>query len=117
MTGKNSRTSRQIVGGIMTKQQPQEVSKLPTFGQRKVASRASSVAAVRQLGMQRGIEMLPPLVTPFDNTSLHKSVAPLARKEARLEPVIDAAEALDAGWLELWYQPKFNAPDAKSPCI
>jgi EAL domain-containing protein (putative c-di-GMP-specific phosphodiesterase class I) len=173
----------------MTKQQPQEVSKLPTFGQRKVASRAcvvdgkphvrrflretleeigfitcecaqaaaldavldaplgvdlvvvgsangaqaaavvealaakafggkvlllgprnaSSVAAVRQLGMQRGIEMLPPLVTPFDNTSLHQSVAPLARKEARLEPVIDAAEALDAGWLELWYQPKFNA--------
>jgi len=23
--------------------------------------------------------------------------------------VIDATEALDAGWLELWYQPKFNA--------
>src|ERR1700757_3349315 len=43
MIGKKSRTSRQIVGGIMTKQQPQEVSTLPTFGQRKVASRACIV--------------------------------------------------------------------------
>jgi EAL domain-containing protein len=70
---------------------------------------ASSVAAVRQLGMQRRLEMLPPLVTPFDSTSLHTSVAALARKEVHPEPVIDATEALDAGWLELWYQPKFNA--------
>jgi EAL domain-containing protein (putative c-di-GMP-specific phosphodiesterase class I) len=53
--------------------------------------------------------MLPPLVTPFDSTSLHESVAALARKEAQREPVIDAAEALKAGWLELWYQPKLNA--------
>ncbi len=70
---------------------------------------ATSVIAVRQLGMQRRLEMLPPLVTPFDSTSLHASVAALARKEAHPGPVIDATEALDAGWLELWYQPKFNA--------
>jgi EAL domain-containing protein (putative c-di-GMP-specific phosphodiesterase class I) len=70
---------------------------------------SSSVAAVGQLGTQRGIEMLPPLVTPFDSTSLHESVAAFARKEAQRAPVIDATEALDAGWLELWYQPKFNA--------
>ena len=70
---------------------------------------SSSVAAVRQLGTQRGLEMLPPLVTPFDSASLHESVAVVARKEAQREPVIDAAEALNAGWLELWYQPKFNA--------
>ena len=173
----------------MTKQQPEEALKLPTFGQRKMASRvcvvdgkphvrkflcetleeigfiacdcahvaaldvaldeplgvdlivvgsangvqaatvvealaakafggkvlllgprnSSSVAAVGQLGTQRGIEMLPPLVTPFDSTSLHESVAAFARKEAQRAPVIDATEALDAGWLELWYQPKFNA--------
>lgn len=70
---------------------------------------SSSVAAVRHLGMQRRLEMLPPLVTPFDSASLHQSVAALARKDTQLEPVIDAGEALDAGWLELWYQPKFNA--------
>jgi EAL domain-containing protein (putative c-di-GMP-specific phosphodiesterase class I) len=70
---------------------------------------SSSVAAVGQLGTQRGIEMLPPLITPFDSTSLHESVAAFARKEAQRAPVIDATEALDAGWLELWYQPKFNA--------
>jgi hypothetical protein len=70
---------------------------------------SSSVAAVRQLGTQRGLEMLPPLVTPFDSTSLQESVAALARRESQQEPMIDAAEALNAGWLELWYQPKFNA--------
>ena len=70
---------------------------------------SSSVGAVRQLGSQRRLDMLPPLVTPFNSASLHQSVAALARKEAQREPVIDAAEALKAGWLELWYQPKFNA--------
>ena len=59
---------------------------------------SSSVAAVRQLGTQRRLEMLPPLVTPFDSTSLHESVGALAPKEAQPEPVIDAAEALDAGF-------------------
>ena len=173
----------------MTKQQPEEILKLPTFGRRKVASRvcvvdgkphvrkflcetleeigfitrecahvatldavldeplgvdlivvgsangehaatvvealaakefggkvllfgprnSSSVGAVRQLGTQRRLDMLPPLATPFDSTSLHESVAALARKEAQREPVIDATEALDSGWLELWYRPKFNA--------
>ena len=70
---------------------------------------SSSVAAVRQLGIQRGLEMLPPLVTPFDSASLQESVAALARKDGQSAPVIDATEALDAGWLELWYQPKFDA--------
>ena len=70
---------------------------------------SSSVGAVRQLGTQRRLDMLPPLATPFDSTSLHESVAALARKEAQREPVIDATEALDSGWLELWYRPKFNA--------
>ena len=79
--------------------------KVLLFGPRN----SSSVGAVRQLGTQRRLDMLPPLATPFDSTSLHESVAALARKEAQREPVIDATEALDAGWLELWYRPKFNA--------
>src|SRR5262249_18287032 len=153
-------TSLQIVGGTMTKKQPEEVLTLPTFGRRKMASRvcvvdakphvrkflcetledigfiacecahvggldavlderlgfdlvvvgcpdgvqaasvvealaakgfggkvlllgprnSSSVGAVRQLGSQRRLDMLPPLVTPFNSASLHQSVAALARK-------------------------------------
>ena len=80
--------------------------KVLLFGPRN----SSSVGAVRQLGTQRRLDMLPPLAgLPFDSTSLHESVAALARKEAQREPVIDATEALNSVWLELWYRPKFNA--------
>jgi len=66
------------------------------------------VAAVQELGEQLGIAMLPMLATPFDSAALRNSVATLLPMEALRSPVIDAAEALSAGWLELWYQPKFN---------
>ena len=79
--------------------------KVLLFGPRN----SSSVGAVQELGTQCLLDMLPPLATPFDSTSLHESVAALARKEAQREPVIDASEALESGWLELWYRPKFNA--------
>jgi EAL domain-containing protein (putative c-di-GMP-specific phosphodiesterase class I) len=52
--------------------------------------------------------MLPILATPFDSGSLRTSVATLLPVDAPPNPVIDAAEALSAGWLELWYQPKFS---------
>jgi EAL domain-containing protein (putative c-di-GMP-specific phosphodiesterase class I) len=67
-----------------------------------------TVAAVRQLCEQRGIDLLPPLITPFDNASLRACVTTILQPEGRPAPVIDAVEALNAGWLELWYQPKFN---------
>ena len=67
------------------------------------------VAAVQELGERLRIAMLPTLGTPFDGVSLRNSVATLLQREERQKPVIDAAEALRAGWLELWYQPKFNA--------
>ena len=66
------------------------------------------VRAVQELGEQLGIEMLPTLATPFDSWGLRNSVAKLLPIEAPPNPVIDAAEALNEGWLELWYQPKFN---------
>jgi EAL domain-containing protein (putative c-di-GMP-specific phosphodiesterase class I) len=52
--------------------------------------------------------MLPTLATPFDSGGLGNSVATLLPMETPPSPVIDAAEALSKGWLELWYQPKFN---------
>lgn len=64
--------------------------------------------AVQDLGGHLGLAMLPTLATPFDNEALCASVAALLPDTAMPNPVIDAAEALDAGWLELWYQPKFD---------
>jgi EAL domain-containing protein (putative c-di-GMP-specific phosphodiesterase class I) len=52
--------------------------------------------------------MLPMLATPFDSGGLRNSVATLLPTEAPPCPLIDAAEAVNAGWLELWYQPKFE---------
>ena len=66
------------------------------------------LAAVQEYGEQRGIAMLPMLATPFDSKSLGNSVATLRPIDATPSPVIHAAEALSAGWVELWYQPKFN---------
>src|SRR6202040_1263425 len=61
------------------------------------------LAAVQELGEQRGIGMLPALGTPFDRRSLGNSVATLLPAEALPSPVIEAAEALSGGWVELWY--------------
>src|SRR3982074_470093 len=66
------------------------------------------LAAVQELGEHRGIAMLPTLATPFDSRSLGNSVAPLLPTGAPPSPVIEAAEALSEGWVELWYQPKFD---------
>ena len=66
------------------------------------------VKAVRQIGEEYGIAMLPSLQTPFSAGSLRDSVAALLPAEPPPSPAVDVAEALKAGWLELWYQQKIN---------
>jgi EAL domain-containing protein (putative c-di-GMP-specific phosphodiesterase class I) len=66
------------------------------------------VEAVRDLGNELGIAMLPTLVTPFRSEGLRDSVASFLPADAPQNPPVDAAEALHAGWLELWYQPKIS---------
>ncbi len=66
------------------------------------------VTAVWELGERLGLTLLPTLSTPFDDNHLRDSVATFFPIEAPRPPV-DAAEALRAGWLELWYQPKLDA--------
>ena len=66
------------------------------------------VKAVRQIGDEYGIAMLPSLPTPFGAASLRASVAELLPAEPAPSPAVDVAEALKAGWLELWYQQKIN---------
>ncbi|WP_022721086.1 EAL domain-containing protein [Rhodopseudomonas sp. B29] len=62
--------------------------------------------ALQQLGHDHGLNMLPPLATPFNTPRLLQSLSPLLPREPLPEPEVDVAEALKAGWLELWYQPK-----------
>lgn len=67
------------------------------------------VRAVQQLGEECGIAMLPSLSTPFSAGTLRAGVAMLLPVEPAPSPVVDVAEALQAGWLELWYQQKIDA--------
>ncbi len=64
------------------------------------------VTAVQRHGETLGLTMLPVLNTPFGDRDLRAAVADLLPTELPSPPPVDAAEALDAGWLELWYQPK-----------
>ena len=66
------------------------------------------VNALRQLGEETGIAMLPPLTTPFSADGRRASVATLLPQKAPPSPPVDVAEALKAGWLELWYQQKID---------
>src|SRR5690606_4628107 len=45
---------------------------------------------------------------PFSAETLRQSVASLIPTEAPPSPAVDVAEALKAGWLELWYQRKID---------
>jgi EAL domain-containing protein (putative c-di-GMP-specific phosphodiesterase class I) len=67
------------------------------------------VRAVQQVGEEFGITMLPPLTTPFAAETLRERVGMLLPEEPAPSPTIHVSEALHAGWLELWYQPKIDA--------
>src|ERR1700687_5940205 len=67
------------------------------------------VKAVRQVGEEYGLAMLPPLTTPFGAGTLRERVATLLPEEAAPGPAVNVSEALHAGWLELWYQQKIDA--------
>jgi len=65
--------------------------------------------AVQQVGKEYGLTMLPPLGVPFAAEALRDRIAELLPQEPPPSPVVHVGEALHAGWLELWYQPKFDA--------
>jgi len=63
---------------------------------------------VEEFAETLGIALLPPLLTPFNDERLRDSIAALL-PEASDGPLLDMSEAVDSGWLELWYQPKIDA--------
>lgn len=65
--------------------------------------------AVQQVGAEYGLDMQLPLTTPFAAETLRDRVAMLLPDEPAPSPAVHVGEALHAGWLELWYQPKINA--------
>ncbi len=67
------------------------------------------VPAIRQLGEELALAMLPLLSTPFCDRTLRESLATVAPVDGPPAAPVDVAEAVNAGWLELWYQPKLNA--------
>lgn len=69
---------------------------------------APAVVAAHELGDGLGLDMLAILATPFREEDLFRSVGSLAPTNAPPPPPVDVTEALDAGWLELWYQPMIN---------
>jgi EAL domain-containing protein (putative c-di-GMP-specific phosphodiesterase class I) len=78
--------------------------KVVLFGPSKNSRRKK----IQRIGTKLGLEMLPFLETPIDNESLQKRVAaPVMDREPSISVCV--AEALNAGWVELWYQPIFNA--------
>ncbi|WP_439924665.1 EAL domain-containing protein [Nitrobacter sp. JJSN] len=70
-------------------------------------SDAPAVRAAQELGEKLALDLLPMLSTPFSDRDLHACVAAMVPAEPPPPPV-DVAEALGAGWLELWYQPKVD---------
>jgi EAL domain-containing protein (putative c-di-GMP-specific phosphodiesterase class I)/CheY-like chemotaxis protein len=66
------------------------------------------VVAVRELGARLGLAMLPLLPTPFGQGDVRDCIAALMPIELLPNQPVGAAEALRAGSLELWYQPKID---------
>jgi EAL domain-containing protein (putative c-di-GMP-specific phosphodiesterase class I)/FixJ family two-component response regulator len=76
----------------------------------------AALAEVHQIGKSHGLAMLPPLPAPFRAGDLRErlNAVPEVRAARPVEqqpanaPTADLVEALDKGWLELWYQPKID---------
>jgi len=66
------------------------------------------LVAVQEFGEQLGLAMLPFLTTPFGSANFSNSVATLVPTAMPPPAPVDVAEAMSAGWLELWYQPKID---------
>jgi EAL domain-containing protein (putative c-di-GMP-specific phosphodiesterase class I) len=71
---------------------------------------------VRRVGERHKLVMRPPLAKPFRLDAVRGALASspvdhwpeTALQIAEAQPPVDLAEALSQGWLEVWYQPKFN---------
>ncbi len=75
---------------------------------------------VRRVGERHKLIMRPPLKKPFRIEAIRKALedAPIdqwpdAVRPSETKPMASLGEALDRGWLEVWYQPKLNLIERK----
>jgi EAL domain-containing protein (putative c-di-GMP-specific phosphodiesterase class I)/CheY-like chemotaxis protein len=74
----------------------------------------STLHKVQQIGVSRGLAMLPSLRKPFRVAELQASLDAAAElrgeqpKTLSETPKVQLEQALLSGWLELWYQPKIE---------
>ena len=103
------------VGGIAANGMLEALAALKYTGRILVFGQRASpmTAAILSIGAQLGLAMLPLLPTPFSDKDLRDSVAALLPEEPPPGVSVDVAEALHAGWLELWYQAKIEASSLK----
>jgi EAL domain-containing protein (putative c-di-GMP-specific phosphodiesterase class I) len=69
---------------------------------------SAALETIQEIAERFGIRLLPPLLMPFTRERLRESIAILL-PEGATGPLVDMAEAVRGGWLELWYQPKIDA--------
>lgn len=72
------------------------------------ARHSAALKAAIALGAELGLSLLPALGTPFRAADMERRVATL-RPACLPQAPVDIEEALANNWLELWYQPKFDA--------
>jgi EAL domain-containing protein (putative c-di-GMP-specific phosphodiesterase class I)/CheY-like chemotaxis protein len=67
-----------------------------------------TLMALHELGENMGLSMLPPLLTPFRDSDLQKNLSGFLPVRPSPNIGVDIGEALDEGWLELWYEPTID---------
>ncbi len=80
-----------------------------------MSGRSSEILSeINQIGISRGLSMLPPLDKPFRPEEVKARLRSVPeRKQVAVRTgsqcqKIDLAEAIEKKWLELWYQPKID---------
>ena len=98
------------IGGVEAAQVLEALAGAQYRGRVLIAGAPASLMAdaVRGLGTELGLDMLPLLATPFSHEALRAILSELLPRERPPNPVVDVAEALHSNWLELWYQPKIE---------
>lgn len=98
-------------GGVIASQILETLSAHQYKGKVLIFGQAASpmVTAIVGLGKELGLAMLPLLPTPFSDRDLRARVGALIPDDAPPDPPVHVGEALHAEWLELWYQPKYDA--------
>jgi EAL domain-containing protein (putative c-di-GMP-specific phosphodiesterase class I) len=76
---------------------------------------------MQEVGEQAGLDMLSPLGTPFRDGNLRDIVSCFLPIAPSPNIPIDVEEAMQNGWLEMWYQPKIDprslAPDGAEAIV